>query len=69
MEELVQLVATKTGLPPAQSRQAVAAVLDFLKQKLPAPLAGQVEAMLQGESGQGQITDLAQGLSNRLGGK
>ena len=44
MDELVRLVAAKAGLPEAQARAAVTAVLDFLKQKLPAPIAGQLEA-------------------------
>lgn len=48
MDELVRLVAAKAGLPEAQARAAVTAVLDFLKQKLPAPIAGQLEAAVSG---------------------
>ncbi len=62
MEELVNLVAQKTNLPPDQARQVVQTVLDFLKQQLPAPLAGQLDALLGGGGGQ-----LAQGLGGLLG--
>ena len=46
MEELVTLVSTKTGLPKDQAAMAVKTVLDFLKTKLPAPVAAQIDAVL-----------------------
>ncbi len=48
MEELIKLVSQKTGLPEAQAKVAVDTVLGFLKQKLPAPLAGQLDGLLEG---------------------
>ncbi len=36
----------KTGIPEAQARAAVTTVLDFIKKKLPAPIAGQIDAVL-----------------------
>lgn len=61
MDELVALVSQKAGLSEAQARTAIQTVVDFLKQKLPAPLAGQIEPLLNS----GQAASAAGGL---LGG-
>ena len=50
MEELVKLVAQKAGISESQAKQAVETVLGFLKDKLPAPLAAQVDVMIAGGS-------------------
>ncbi len=50
MDELVKLVSKKTGIPEATARQAVEVVLNFLKDKLPAPIAAQLDAVLSGGS-------------------
>ncbi len=50
MDELVALVVKKTGLSEEVARKAVATVIDFLKKKLPAPVAGQIDLVL-GKSG------------------
>jgi hypothetical protein len=78
MDELVNQVSQRTGLPPDQARQAVDAVLGFLKDKLPGPIASQIDGLLGGQSGQGgqaspgNIAGQAQqelgGLGNMLGG-
>ncbi len=49
MDELVQLVVKRTGMPEAQAKQAVETIVEFIKQKLPPPLAGQVDAALGNE--------------------
>ncbi|MBL8057834.1 MAG: hypothetical protein JNK29_14115 [Anaerolineales bacterium] len=63
MDELVKLVAAKAGLPEAQARTAVTTVLDFLKQKLPAPLAGQVEAAVSGGAAANVAGNVLKGVS------
>lgn len=50
MDELIKTVSEKTGLPEAQARKAAEAVIDFLKEKLPAPLAGQIDAVIGNEA-------------------
>jgi len=68
MDELVALVQEKTGLGKAQAKQAVETVLDFLKDKLPAPVAAQLDNVLENEAMMGQAGDLLdKGLSG-LGG-
>ena len=51
MDELVALVSQKTGLSKEQSAVAVKVVLDFIKSKLPASVAGQVDAVLNNSGG------------------
>jgi uncharacterized protein (DUF2267 family) len=65
MDELVKLVVKKTGISEAQARKAVETVLDFLKDKLPAPIAGRLDDVLEG----GGAADLLGGLGGLLGGK
>ncbi len=50
MDELVELVMERTGLPEDQAKQAVETVIGFLKERLPAPIAGQVDAALENEA-------------------
>ena len=73
MEELVQQVAERTGISEAQAQTAVTTVLGFLKNKLPEPLAGQLDGLLGGAAGAagglaGQAGDLLGGLGGMLGG-
>gem|GEM_PF-678730 len=46
MEELIKVVSAKAGISEDQARSAVQAVVGFLRERLPAPLAGQVEGLL-----------------------
>ena len=66
MDELVQVVSKKTGLSEDQSRAAAQAVIDYLKGKLPAPVAAQLDSVLQGG---GSMGDMAKGLGGMLGRK
>jgi hypothetical protein len=63
MDELVKLVSKKTGLSEAQSKQAVETVIGYLKSKLPAPVASQIDGILGGKS---QVADVAKGLGGLL---
>ena len=62
MEELIALVVQKTGLPKEQAKMAVETVIDFIKQKLPAPVAAQVDAVLGGSGNLGAAADMLGGL-------
>ncbi len=65
MDELVALIVKKTGIPKATAEQVVEVVFDFLKEKLPAPLAGSLDSFLEGDA----ADDLMGGLMGMLGGK
>jgi hypothetical protein len=74
MDELIAQVSQRTGLPPEQARLAATAVLEFLKGRLPAPLASHLDQFVGGSpaaGGQaaGGLADLAQGLGGMFGKK
>jgi uncharacterized protein (DUF2267 family) len=58
MEELIKQVTAKTGISEDQARSAVTTVLDFVKGKLPEPIAAQVDNAIGGGAG-GTVSDLA----------
>jgi hypothetical protein len=69
MDQIVKLVAQKTGLSEEKAKIAVETVIGFLKDKLPAPIAGQIDSVLGGEGGAPGLGGLAQGLGGMLGKK
>jgi hypothetical protein len=69
MNELIQIVVSKTGLSEAHARLAVETVLGYLKTKLPAPVAGQIDGLLQGGGVAGALGGLDVGAAaSALGG-
>lgn len=68
MEELVKQVAANTGISEEQARSAVKTVLGFLKDRLPAPIAGQVDNVVgQGAGAVGDVGDIASDLASKVG--
>lgn len=67
MEALVNLVSEKTGISTDIAQKAVDVTLNFLKDKLPAPIAGQIDGLLSGEEGGGGMGGLAKGLGGLMG--
>ncbi len=65
MDELIKQITQKTGISEDQARQAVSQVVAFLKQRLPAPVAAQVDTILGG----GGMPDLSKGVGGLFGGK
>jgi hypothetical protein len=65
MDELIKRITEKTGISEDQARSAVNTVAGFLKEKLPAPLAGQVDNVL---SGAGGMTDKLGDAASKVGG-
>ena len=61
MDELIKQVVSKTGISEDQARTAVTTVLGFVKDKLPAPIASQIDTAITGEGGGvgGTLGDLA----------
>ncbi len=49
MDELVRLVSQKAGISEEQAKQAVTQVLAFLKERLPAPVASQIDGVIAGK--------------------
>jgi hypothetical protein len=73
MDQIINLVKDKAGISAEQSKQAVDIVVGFLKDKLSAPIAGQIDGVLSGEGVAGSVAggvgDLATGATDLLGGK
>jgi hypothetical protein len=66
MDELVNLVMKKTGLPKETAQKAVKTVLDFLKQKLPPVTGSAIDSFL---SGKGEVAGAVDMIEGFLGGK
>jgi hypothetical protein len=69
VNELVKLVSQKTGISEEMSKMAVEVVLGYLKDKLPDPIAGQIDGVLSGAGPAAGLGDLAKGLGGILGQK
>jgi len=63
MEELIKQVAAKAGISEDQARSATSTVLDFVKTRLPEPIAGQIDSLIGGGTS-GAVGDIA----NTVGG-
>lgn len=51
MDELIKQVTERSGISESQARTAVETVLGFIKERLPAPIAGQVDNVLNSQAG------------------
>jgi hypothetical protein len=47
-EQVINLIVKRTGITQENAQKAVLVVFDFLKTKLPAPIASQLEPFLTG---------------------
>jgi len=60
MDELIKMVSDKAGISADQAKKAIEVVMGFLKDKLPEPVAGQIEGVLSGDTS--GLADMAGGL-------
>ena len=58
MDELVKAISEQAGIPEEQAQKAAAAAMSFLKDKLPAPLASQLESALDNPGVTKSATDM-----------
>ena len=69
MDELIRQVAERTGIGEDKARTAVETVVGFLKERLPAPVAGQLDNVIGGSAGMaGGVADKAGDALGALGG-
>ena len=75
MDQLLSMITEKTGLPADKAQEVVGVVLGFVKDKLPAPIASQIEGLLGGDGdgaddseGGGMMDSVKKGLGGLLGG-
>jgi hypothetical protein len=69
MNELVDLVVKKTGIPAPTAEKAINIVVDYLKKKLPAPIAAQVDGVLNNSGNLKKAQDILGGLGSKIGKK
>jgi hypothetical protein len=61
MDELVELISGTVGISEDVAEQAVEVVIVYLKDNLPAPVAGQIDSLLSGTS-DADLGGMAKGL-------
>jgi hypothetical protein len=66
MKELVDIIVKKTGIPAATAQTVANLVVDFLKQKLPASVAGQIDVVLKNEASAKTAEDVLRNYASRL---
>lgn len=66
-EELVRMVAQKTGLPEDKARSAAETVIGYLKERLPSGVANQLDN-ISGGSEMKNLGDTAKSIGNKFGG-
>jgi len=66
-KQIVQLIQERTGISEQQAKSALDTVVGFLKEKLPPPIASQIDAVLRGDMS--NLGGLAQGLGGLFGDK
>ena len=49
MKELIDQIVSKVGISPDQAKGSVSTVLEFLKGKLPGPIASQLDQFVGGD--------------------
>jgi uncharacterized protein (DUF2267 family) len=68
MDELINAVVQKTGMSREDAQKAVQVVVDFLKSRLPAPIAGHLDSFLSGGAS-GELNTLEAEAENLIKGK
>ena len=69
MEEIVKLVAEKTGVSEEIASEVANSVIDILKDRLPDPIASQIDSLLSGTDNQMMDTLTSKGLTGLFGDK
>jgi hypothetical protein len=67
MDDLVKSVADRVGISEDQAKKAVGVIVGFLKQRLPEPISGQLDSLMESGSAGSAAADAAKGLGSKLG--
>lgn len=62
MQQLIDQVTQRTGIPEEKARTAVDTVVGYLKEHLPGPVASQLDGAISGQGAQGGIAEKAKGM-------
>lgn len=67
MQQLIQQVADRAGISEDSATRAVETVMNFLRDKLPGPMASQIENYLGGAEGEPSEAGAGESLMARAG--
>ncbi|MCA1570914.1 MAG: DUF2267 domain-containing protein [Chloroflexi bacterium] len=66
MDQLIKMVQERANIDEGQARSAVQTVVGFLKERLPDPIAGQIDGVVSGKgSTEGSPLDRVGGILGR----
>jgi hypothetical protein len=66
MNELVNLIIKKTGIPEATAITIVKVVSDYVSKKLPGPIGAQVKALLSNDAAVSKAESIIGGLASSI---
>jgi nucleoid DNA-binding protein len=69
MNELVDLIVKKTGIPAATAQTIVNLVVSYLKKKLPAAMGTEIDALLSNDANVKAAEGVLGGLASKFGKK
>lgn len=69
MNELVNLIVKKTGIPAAAAQTVVKLVIDYIKKKLPAPVGAQIDGLLKNDAAVKTAENMLGNLASKIGKK
>lgn len=67
MQELIELLMKKTNLSEDMAKKVVETVLDFLDDRLPSPIGGNIRKLLENEQTLDTIENITDTLGNLFG--
>jgi hypothetical protein len=69
MQELINQVAQRTGIPAEKAQTAVDTIVGYLKERLPDQMSSQLDNIVAGKEGGGGLGDAARNLGGMFGKK
>jgi hypothetical protein len=66
-QQLIEQITQRVGIPADKAQAAVETVVGFLKQRLPGPVASQLDNAVSGEESSGGVAGAAKNLGGMFG--
>ena len=66
-QQLIEQITQRVGIPADKAQAAVETVVGFLKQRLPGPIALQLDNAVSGEDSSGGVAGAAKSVGGMLG--
>lgn len=66
-QQLIEQITQRVGIPAEKAQAAVETVVGFLKQRLPGPIASQLDNAVSGEDSSSGVAGAAKSVGGMLG--